>query len=328
MSNYKSDATMNEYRFLAQSFFGILPLGILGLLVSCSVSPPPAKSATVIFSSSSSSSSSSSQFANSSFANSSSVVVALKSQLRSSASISAKQHSSISSAQIQKERNQLEAKAVDTGKVAMSGSVVVLDKNGEKLSSEGVIINLEPIALDHIGSDHKNATNLQPVQHRIDMRNKTYLPGLLAVKKNDLVSFVNKDNIKHNTFSSSGENTFDLGTYGPGITQSAKLIAPGIVKVYCNIHPEMASFISVSEHNYSYITQADGKFVINDLPKGRYSLTAWNIRGETRLQIDLEKSLYAYEIKIDTAGFVAVPHKNKYGETYKVKPALFNDEFY
>jgi hypothetical protein len=161
------------------------------------------------------------------------------------------------------------------------------------------------------------------------MRNKTYLPGLLAVKLNDLVSFVNKDNIKHNTFSSSGENTFDLGTFGPGITQSAKLVAPGIVKIYCNIHPEMATFISVSKHNYSFITKADGKFIISDLPQGHYSLTAWHIRGEVQQTLELTKDALAnYVVTIDTSTFAPTPHKNKYGESYKVKPALFNDEFY
>lgn len=205
--------------------------------------------------------------------------------------------------------------------------MLLLDKNGEALSPEGVIINLEPVMT--IATNNKNTASLQPAQHHIDMRNKTYLPRFLAVKQNDLVNFVNKDNIKHNTFSSSGENTFDLGTFGPGITQSTKLAAPGIVKIYCNIHPEMASFVSVSAHNYSFITQADGKFMISDLPQGRYSLTAWHIRGEVRQSVDLTKDVLAnYVVTIDTSTFVPTLHKNKYGENYKVKPALFNDEFY
>lgn len=213
--------------------------------------------------------------------------------------------------------------------VTISGSVILLGKNGEQLNPEGVIINLEPLHENKNESLEKKNKHIQPAQYRIDMRNKTYMPGLIAVKLNDLVSFVNKDNIKHNTFSSSGENTFDLGTYGSGEIQSTKLLAPGIVKVYCNIHPEMASFISVSEHNYSFITQGDGKFIIKNLPVQQYTLSAWHIRGELRELVDLTKgSIDNYIVSIDTANFIPAPHKNKFGETYKVKPVLFDDEFY
>ena len=317
---------------------------ILPLLISCSAPPPtktpvtkapivtatPSSSAAIHKSTVSSAGSSSSKpstlkpFA--SKASSSNPRAAVRKPLATvssaASSVMAKQHSSASSLT---ERNPLEAKPVDTGRASISGSVVLLDKDGETISPEGVIINLEPV----VPVTPDNQPRLQPVQHRVDMRNKTYLPGLMAVKLNDLVSFVNKDNIKHNTFSSSGENTFDLGTFGPGITQSAKLVAPGIVKVYCNIHPEMATFISVSKHNYSFITQADGKFAISDLPPGRYLLTAWHIRGDVQQSIELTRgALTNHLVTIDTSAFVPTPHKNKFGENYKVKPALFNDEFY
>lgn len=316
---------------------------LLPLLVSCSTTPspnnansPPVVKASVVSSANSSpvathKSTSSTQSTSSKSAspvnarpNQQASVVKPVAVISSTSSAQYSSHSSSSSVLPQKESNLLEATSVDTRRTSISGSVSLLGKNGETLPPEGVIINLEPIA--PLGAD---TTSGQPAQYHIDMRNKAYSPKLLTVKQNDVVFFSNKDKIKHNTFSSSGENTFDLGTFGSGITQNAKLVAPGIVKVYCNIHPEMATFISVSAHNYSFITQADGKFVIKDLPPGRYTLSAWHIRGEVQQSVDLTKdSLSNLVVTIDTSTFVPVPHKNKYGENYKVKPALFNDEFY
>lgn len=331
---------MNKLRVPFSRYFCV----ILPLMVSCSTPPPPAintppsavKTSPVTPAASTSAAAQAPKF--SSFASSSSKpsapkiissssqAVIAKPAMAISTTSSAAQSSSIPATKITAERNQTESAPVDTGKTRISGSVVLLDKVGEKLSPESVIINLEPVADT---ANNETPASIKPTQFRIDMRNKTYLPRLLAVKQNDLVSFSNKDNIKHNTFSSSGENTFDLGTFGPGTTQSAKLVAPGIVKVYCNIHPEMATFISVSKHNYSFITLADGKFSIGDLPPGRYTLTAWHIRGEVQQTIDLTKApLTNYVVTINTSAFVPTPHKNKFGEDYKVKPALFNDEFY
>jgi plastocyanin len=209
---------------------------------------------------------------------------------------------------------------------SVSGSIRIIGTKGETLSPQDVIINLEPNEKTH-AAEKNDAQPAQP--HKIQISGKTYRPGLIAIRKNDLVSFENKDAIKHNVFSSSSENTFDLGTYGLGEIHSTKLLASGIVKVYCNIHPEMASFISVSEHNYSFITKTDGKFMIKNLPPQQYTLTAWNIRGELKkvLMVPADTETHV-DLTIDVSDFKPEPHKNKFGEAYKIKPKLFNDELY
>lgn len=205
----------------------------------------------------------------------------------------------------------------------ISGVVKVTGKNGEILSPEGVIVNIEPTKSvnDPIVGDEKR-------QHDVSMKNKTYAPKLMTIKKNDQVNFANNDKIKHNVFSTSGENRFDLGTYGEGKTNKVSFKSPGVVKVYCNIHPEMALFISVSPNNYSHITDKNGFFEIDNLPPGEYRLSAWHIRGETQQIVNLKTLHTKKDILINTEAYVPVPHKNKYDEAYKVKSFLFEDEFY
>lgn len=204
--------------------------------------------------------------------------------------------------------------------VGVSGIVKLTGRNGEAFSPEGVIVNLEPT---NINDDV--ATNQR--QHEVQMKDKTYQPKFMTVRKNDRVNFSNSDKIKHNVFSTSAGNGFDLGTFGEGGMNNTVLKTPGIVKVYCNIHPEMAFFISVSQHNYSYITNESGAYEINNLPPGEYKLSAWHVRGEIQQVINLQTSTKK-NILINAESYVPTAHKNKFGEDYKVAPALFKDEFY
>ena len=48
----------------------------------------------------------------------------------------------------------------------------------------------------------------------------------------------------------------------------------GLVKVYCNIHPEMASNILVLNNDSFAVTDANGLFVIPRVPDGSYTLRA------------------------------------------------------
>lgn len=204
----------------------------------------------------------------------------------------------------------------------LSGSVMIKGKNGEALDSGDVIINLEPT-----GSAVSHASGVQT--HAINMRNKFYDPPAMVVNVGDSVEFANSDGIKHNVFSSSGDNTFDLGTYGLGQKRSVSFDHPGIVKVYCNIHPEMATFISVGESGLSTITDAVGNFVIEGIPAGEYRVSAWHVRGEAVAIVSVAGGATAeLQLDINSANYQETPHLNKFGEPYKQRPALFDDEEY
>lgn len=206
---------------------------------------------------------------------------------------------------------------------SVKGTVTILGKNSEKLTAREVIVSLEPISA-------APAVKRQPKTYEISMVGKKYTPGVIAVKPGDTVKFHNKDAIKHNVFSSSGSNAFELGTYGLDVTEGTTLRHPGIVKVYCNIHADMAAFVSVSETNaYSFITKDNGQFSFNDLPVGEYRLTAWHVRGEasTTLQVNANQNASA-DMVINSASYVPETHLNKHGKPYATAPTLFKDEFY
>jgi len=115
----------------------------------------------------------------------------------------------------------------------------------------------------------------------IDQRNETFVPHVLAVTAGTTVVFTNSDRTYHNVFSFSKDNRFDLGRYGRGQSKSVRFERPGVVRVFCDIHSHMSAFVLVFAHRYFAVTDAEGRYRIEDVPPGAYSLVAWN-EGQAR----------------------------------------------
>jgi hypothetical protein len=77
-------------------------------------------------------------------------------------------------------------------------------------------------------------------------------------------------------FSLSKPARFDLGRYAAGRSKAVRFDKPGIVRVFCDIHSHMNAFILVFSHPYFAITDADGRYHIDNVPPGSYSVVAWN----------------------------------------------------
>ena len=58
-------------------------------------------------------------------------------------------------------------------------------------------------------------------------------------------TFPNGDPFLHNVFSQSATRKFDLGSFKLHDEKTKDFPSPGVVDVYCNIHPEMAATILV-----------------------------------------------------------------------------------
>lgn len=115
-----------------------------------------------------------------------------------------------------------------------------------------------------------------PAHAVMDQRNETFVPHLLAITTGTTVDFPNSDRIYHNVFSLSKTKTFDLGRYAAGRSQSVRFDRPGIVRVFCDIHSHMNAFILVFNHRFFDVTDADGRYHIDNVPPGTYNVIAWN----------------------------------------------------
>jgi plastocyanin len=114
------------------------------------------------------------------------------------------------------------------------------------------------------------------VRPRMDQRNEAFVPHVLAIVAGTTVDFPNNDRIYHNVFSLSRAKAFDLGRYSAGRSKSVRFDRAGIVRVFCEIHSHMSAFILVFAHRYFAVTDDDGRFRIDNVPPGTYTLVAWN----------------------------------------------------
>ena len=118
----------------------------------------------------------------------------------------------------------------------------------------------------------------------MDQRNETFVPHVLAITTGTTVEFPNSDRIYHNVFSLSKTRPFDLGRYAVGRSKSIRFDRPGVVRVFCDIHSHMSAFILVFSHPFFAVTDPAGRYRIDNVPPGTYTLVAWNegVTSESR----------------------------------------------
>jgi hypothetical protein len=162
-----------------------------------------------------------------------------------------------------------------------------------------------------------------PPHFTILQKEKTFSPHVLAIPVGSFVDFPNADPIFHNAFSSYSGQVFDIGLYPPGSTRSVRFTRAGVVRVFCNIHSSMSAMIVVLATPYFAITRRDGSFEIPNVAPGEYDLSVLHERAtETALETLGRKVTVSQEalalppIVISEAGYLPIPHKNKYGHEY------------
>jgi plastocyanin len=109
----------------------------------------------------------------------------------------------------------------------------------------------------------------------VEQVGKTFDPQVLVVPVGATVEFPNHDIYHHNIFSLSPAKHFDLGLYEPGATRSVTFDKPGLVSLYCNIHPQMLGYVLVVSNPFHTRPAEGGAFSLRGVPPGSYHLVAW-----------------------------------------------------
>ncbi len=159
-----------------------------------------------------------------------------------------------------------------------------------------------------------------PRTARMALDARQFRPRVLLVPVGATVEFPNQDAFNHNVFSLSEDNTFDLGLYPQGESRSQRFRRPGLVRIFCNIHPRMSAFVVVRDNAWYTQPGADGSFTVPDVPPGTYTLVVWHERAP---QITREITVLAgagglegLELNMDASGYRWVQHPNKHGQQY------------
>jgi plastocyanin len=160
-----------------------------------------------------------------------------------------------------------------------------------------------------------------PSRTMIVMKGKAFAPRVVIVPVGGDVEFPNQDPVLHNVFSVSGENRFDLELYKRPKSASWTFRHPGLVRVYCNIHPQMSAFVLVRDNPFWARPGGDGRFEIAEVPAGEWVLKAWHERsGESSQPLTVAgEGVLEVALTLDASRWKRAPHKNKFGRDYETR---------
>ncbi len=199
----------------------------------------------------------------------------------------------------------------------VSGKVSFVSKRGQNPTVGETVVWLEPAG----GKIIKKS----PATFQMMTRGKMLVPHVMAIPAGSTVAFPNDDPISHNLFSLSTGNSFDLGLYRKGAGKSQKFETPGLVNVYCNVHPNMSAVVHVMSTPFYVLADAAGNYAVTDVPPGKYRLVAWNEQGgqsESVVEVSNAGTVTgSLSLTIDSRNYRAAQHTNKQGKPYKA-PSL------
>ncbi len=203
------------------------------------------------------------------------------------------------------------AEAAPVAAGAVSGTINLV--NSKKGDPSNVAVWLEPV-----GGGYRRPGG----RPELKQQGKRFSRRVLPITVGQEVTFPNLDPFPHNIFSNSAAKRFDLGLFQGGESRTVQFNRPGIVPVFCNIHPQMSAYLVVVQSGYHTITDRAGNFRIGGVPNGTYRLKIWHERAIDSRLASLSRTVTVNgganigTLSVDEAGYVFRQHKNKYGRDY------------
>jgi hypothetical protein len=144
------------------------------------------------------------------------------------------------------------------------------------------------------------AAPAEPVE--FDQQNCRFLRRALAVQTGQTVLVKSGDSFAHNVNNDPVRNSKVNVVVQPNDRDGVKLVydraEPTPVRVRCDIHPWMVAWHLVLDHPFVAVTDAQGKFTIENLPAGKHQFRVWHERAGL-----LERS---YEVEVTPGGAAEV----------------------
>ena len=154
---------------------------------------------------------------------------------------------------------------------AVAGDVAVEVRNASGQPVRDAVVMIRPAAGVAPGTPMKVSWPMVMAQQSIQ-----FTPYVLIAPLGSVVSFPNKDKVRHHVYSFSTPKKFELKLYGRDESRTVTFDKPGAVSVGCNIHDTMIGYIYVSDTPYAAKSGADGVALVRGAPAGGATLVVWH----------------------------------------------------
>lgn len=193
--------------------------------------------------------------------------------------------------------------------VTVTGRVTIQDRDGRPGTDQAQAV---------VWLEGGPAAGAAPVSVEMATEGKQFVPHLVVVPPGSTVAFPNHDPFNHNVFSLAAERVFDLGLYGRGESKAVDFGAPGVIRVYCNVHAQMRGLVVVPGSGRFTQPGTDGAFRLANVPPGDYVLHVWHERTpEVTQPLKVGAGDPApVTVALDARGYRLVQHRDKNGKSY------------
>ena len=111
----------------------------------------------------------------------------------------------------------------------------------------------------------------------LDQKGCIYVPGIFAVQTGQKIIVKTSDSCPHNvhTISTAGNGEHNDVQMAGGADLTYTFDKPeAFLKFQCDVHPWMKSWVTVVDSPYFSVSDKDGKFIIKNVPPGKYTVEA------------------------------------------------------
>jgi hypothetical protein len=132
-----------------------------------------------------------------------------------------------------------------------------------------------------------NSGKPRPLERRYALRQERCVltPRVLAVEAGGTVNVASDDPFAHRTRFIARPAGAVLATVrqvdaGQVVPEDRVAAQPGLVEIRCTQHPGTRGWLAVFDHPYYAVTDAAGRFQLDGVPAGTFTLVVWHERGE------------------------------------------------
>lgn len=150
------------------------------------------------------------------------------------------------------------------------------------LSKDGGVANVVIFLYKAPASIHPDLKNAPTTAVAFDQMGCKYVPHVATVRVGQPVKCVSSDGAAHNVHTNpvanQGENFIVQPNDKTGRELKLALKETLPLKVTCDIHSWMNAYWVVTDHPYAAVSDAEGKFKIENLPAGEHTFRVWHER--------------------------------------------------
>lgn len=124
----------------------------------------------------------------------------------------------------------------------------------------------------------------------LDQKGCMYNPHILGIMVGQPLKVLNPDGTLHNVHAVTKENA-EFNIAMPKFRKEITKVFDKpefMLSMKCDVHPWMGAWITVLSHPFFDVTQDDGKYAIENLPAGEYTVQIWHEKlGTKEAQVTL-----------------------------------------